>query len=247
MHPWDMGEIRLHVPPQLRLFLKPDVRTSEMRVESDESSTIGHVIESAGVPLTEIGAIEVDDAGVSPSARVPPGKVVELRPVTRPQTLPEQARGFVLDVHLGALARRMRLVGLDTAYRNDADDDELVDEANAGHRVLLTRDRRLLMRRALWCGAHVRGERPDVQLADVIDRFAPTPAPWTRCTACNGELAAVRKDDIAHLLEPGTRRNYTSFAQCRACAKVYWRGAHSPTLESIVAGTAHSDPHQPTA
>lgn len=242
MHPWDMGEIRLRVPRQLQLFLRPDVRTDEVCIESETTSTIGHVIEAVGVPLTEVGSIEVDGASVPSSTRPLPGMVVELRPVTRPEALFEQARGFVLDVHLGTLARRMRLLGIDTAYRNDADDNELVDEANAERRILLTRDRRLLMRRALWWGAHVRGDRPDAQLADVIERFEPPQAPWTRCTACNGELRTVRKDDISHLLEPGTRRNYTSFAQCSACSKVYWRGAHSPTLESIVAST---EPHPP--
>lgn len=230
-----MGEIRLRVPQQLRLFLKPDARTDdEVRVESDTTSTIGHLIEAVGVPLTEVGAIEVAGADTPASTQVPSGSVVELRPIARPQPMPAQTRGFLLDVHLGTLARRMRLLGMDTAYRNDAGDDELVDEANAERRILLTRDRRLLMRRALWCGAHVKGDRPDSQLADVLDRFAPPLAPWTRCTTCNGELATVRKDDVAHLLEPGTRRSYTTFAQCRACAKVYWRGAHSPTLESIV-------------
>lgn len=237
-----MDEIQLRVPHHLRLFLKPDARSRDVRVVSDTTSTIGHLIESVGVPLTEVGTIEVNGAAVAPSAYAQPGTVVELRPVTRPQALPERTRGFVLDVHLGTLARRMRLLGIDTEYRNDAGDDELVDEANSARRVLLTRDRRLLMRRALWYGAHVRGDRPEVQLADVIERFAPPLAPWTRCTACNGELDTVRKDDVAHLLEPGTRRSYTSFAQCRACAKVYWRGAHSPTLASIVAGAGLDRP-----
>lgn len=232
-----MGEIRLHVPQQLQLFLKPSARASQVPVVSDTTSTIGHLIEAAGIPLTEIGAITADGVDVPPSRHVPPGTDVDLRIITRPQALPTQTRGFVLDVHLGALARRMRLLGVDTAYRNDADDDELVDEAKAEHRVLLTRDRRLLMRRALWCGAHVRGDRPDAQLADVVDRFAPELAPWTRCTACNGELQPVRKDDIAHLLEPGTRRSYSTFSRCRSCTKIYWRGAHSRSLEAIVAVT----------
>lgn len=231
-----MGETRLHVPEQLQLFLKPSVRTSRVRVSTDTTSSIGHLIESLGVPLTEVGAIEVDGVDVPSSTRVPTGAVVDLQPVTRPQALAEQPPGFVLDVHLGTLARRMRLLGIDTAYRNDAGDDELVDRANAERRILLTRDRRLLMRRALWCGAHVRGDRPEAQLNDVIDRFALALAPWTRCTACNGELHPVRKDDIDHLLEPGTRRSYNTFAQCPGCTKVYWRGAHSATLEAIVAG-----------
>jgi uncharacterized protein with PIN domain len=63
----------------------------------------------------------------------------------------------VLDVHLGTLARRLRLVGVDAAYVNDAGDDALVEQANAERRVLLTQDRGLLCRRKLWLGAYVRG------------------------------------------------------------------------------------------
>jgi uncharacterized protein with PIN domain len=158
--------------------------------------------------------------------------VVDVPPVGRPQRLDEER--FLLDVHLGTLARRMRLLGLDVAYRNDADDDELVAEAVAQRRVLLTRDRGLLRRRALPAGAFVRGSRPDEQLADVLDRFAPAVAPWSRCPACNGRLARVRLDEVRELLPPGTRRSYTEFSRCGSCAHLYWRGAHAGHLTAVV-------------
>ena len=107
--------------------------------------------------------------------------MVTVEAVRRPQQL-ASAR-FVLDVHLGTLARRLRLVGVDAAYGNDAGDDALIEQANAGRRVLLTQDRGLLRRRALWLGAYVRGARPDDQFRDVLDRFRPPLAPWTRCPA----------------------------------------------------------------
>ena len=142
---------------------------------------------------------------------------------------------FLLDVHLGALARRLRLVGLDTAYRNDLGDEELVERANAERRVLLTRDRGLLRRRALRQGAYVHGDRPDDQLCDVLGRFAPPLAPWTRCTACNGLLAPVDRAEVEDLLRPGTRRTYDTFARCTVCGRPYWKGAHHRRLEAVVA------------
>ncbi len=138
-------------------------------------------------------------------------------------------------MHLGALARRMRLVGVDTAYSNDLGDDTLIDLANSGGRVLLTKDRGLLRRRKLWLGAYVRGPRADEQLADVLDRFAPPLAPWTRCVACNGPLERVTKGEVAAQLLPGTRRTYDEFCRCAGCGQVYWRGAHSRRLTAIVA------------
>jgi uncharacterized protein len=142
--------------------------------------------------------------------------------------------GFLLDVGLGALARRLRLLGLDAAWRNDADDPFLVAQAVEEDRVLLTQDRGLLMRRALPHGALVRGSDPDDQLADVLDRFTVAPAPLTRCTVCNGLLAAVPKDAVAHLLEPGTRRTVAEFSRCTRCGRVYWRGAHAARIDALL-------------
>jgi len=217
---------------ELRFFLAPRHRDGQVRVACDGVSSLGHVVESLGVPLPEVGGLVVNGAPATAGYRLVARDVAEVGAVDRPQGLPS-AR-FILDVHLGTLARRLRLVGVDAAYANDLDDDVLIERANAGRRVLLTQDRGLLRRRSLWLGAYVRGARPDDQLHDVLDRFRPPLAPWTRCTACNGQLAAVRKADVEPLLPPGTRRTYQAFSRCTACGRVYWRGAHGTRLDDIV-------------
>jgi uncharacterized protein with PIN domain len=218
---------------ELWMFLAPRHRRERLDAGLDGTSTLGHIVESYGVPLPEVGRLLVNGGPVSAGYRPRPGEDAFVAAVDRPQRLPGPAR-FVLDVHLGALARRLRLVGVDTAYRNDMDDDALIAQANAERRVLLTKDRRMLRRRMLWLGAYVRGDHPDEQLADVLGRFAPPLAPWTRCTACNGPLVPVPKRDVEHLLRPGTRRTYDSFARCVACGRVYWPGAHHERLAGIV-------------
>ncbi|MEE1939598.1 Mut7-C RNAse domain-containing protein [Streptomyces sp. TRM 70361] len=242
-------ELFLKVSPALRIFLPARRRGGELLpVPHDGTSPLVQIVQSAGVPLTEVGALVVEDGGgdgagrrVAPSYRPGAGETVRVEPVPRPQPVPGGPPRFLLDVHLGTLARRLRLVaGLDTAYHNDRDDAALVEQANAERRVLLSQDRGLLMRRRLWLGAYVHGSDPDDQLADVLDRFAPPLSPWTRCTACNGVLAAVGKAEVAHLLRPGTRRTYDTFARCRDCGRVYWRGAHGDRLESLVAGAAEA-------
>lgn len=220
------------VAAELRLFLRSGRRESPVRVTVDGTSSLGHVVESLGVPLTEVGRLLVNGEWAVPGYRLGSGDVVTVDTVRRPQRL-ESAR-FVLDVHLGTLARRLRLVGVDAAYANDADDDALVEQANASRRVLLTQDRGLLCRRKLWLGAYVRGARPDDQLRDVLDRFTPPLAPWTRCPACNGLLSPAAKGSVDSLLQPGTRRTYQVFSRCRSCGQVYWHGAHSKRLEEII-------------
>ncbi len=217
---------------ELRPFLAPRHRGGLVRVACDGVSSLGHVVESLGVPLPEVGCLAVNGGPATAGYRLAGGDVAEACAIRRPQPLPS-AR-FILDVHLGALARRLRLVGVDADYANDRADDVLIEQANATRRVLLTQDRGLLCRRRLWLGAYVRGAHPDDQLRDVLDRFAPSLAPWTRCAACNGRLAPTRKLDVEDELPPGTRRTYQDFSRCAVCGRVYWRGAHAARLEAIV-------------
>jgi uncharacterized protein with PIN domain len=235
-------EAELRFADELRIFLGPRHRDGPVLVTCDGTSTLGHVIESLGVPLPEVGDLTIDGEPVTAASRLAGGQVAEAAAVRRPQPLPD-AR-FVLDVHLGTLARRLRLTGIDAAYANDRDDDALIAQANAEGRVLLTQDRGLLRRRKLWMGAYVRGADPDDQLDDVLDRFAPRLAPWARCTACNGTLAPARKADVERMLLPGTQRTYHDFARCAACGRVYWRGAHSARLAAIVDRAARIVAHR---
>jgi uncharacterized protein with PIN domain len=224
------------VAAELRLFLKPAHRDGTVQVGCDGVSSLGHVVQALGVPLTEVGRLVVNGRPVPPGYRPGGGDVVDVGAVDHPQAVP--VHRFILDVHLGALARRLRLVGIDAAYANDASDDALIAQANAARRILLTQDRGLLRRRALWLGGYVYGARPDDQFADVLGRFTPPLAPWTRCPACNGLLCPVPKAEAEPLLQPGTRRTYQAFSRCGTCGQVYWRGAHAKRLEALIA-SAH--------
>src|SRR2546429_1643435 len=146
------------IAAELRLFLRPGRRGGPVRVAVDGTSSLGHVVESLGVPLTEVGRLLVDGEPALPGYRPGSGDVVTVDPVRRPQHL-EPAR-LVLDVHLGTLARRLRLAGVDPAYANDADDDALIEQANASRRGLLTPERRPPWRREPWLGALRPGPPP---------------------------------------------------------------------------------------
>jgi Uncharacterized conserved protein len=258
-HParWHPGRVNgpridLEVAPELRLFVAHERRQGRTSVITDGSSTLGHVVESLGVPLTEAGQLLVDGRPV-PVTHIPgAGELVEVRAVRRPQQVPGAPLRFLLDVHLGTLARRMRLLGIDTAYESaDIGDPALATLSAREQRVLLSRDRGLLRRREIWAGAYIYSDRPKEQLRDVLGRFAPVLAPWTRCTACNGELAEAVKGSVSEQLEQGTQQSYDVFAQCTQCRRVYWQGAHHAHLEAIVAEAVREfgglDDQAPTA
>lgn len=226
--------VRILVDEPLRMFLAPRDRGGEVGADPDDGATLGHLVQAAGVPLTEVGRMSVAGTPVDAGYRPEPGDTVRVAAATRPQPLPPGPPRFLLDVHLGSLARRMRLVGLDTRYGDPVDDADLVRVALAEDRVLLSKDRGLLRRRALRHAAYVRGRTGDEQLADVLDRFAPPLDPFSRCPACNAALRPVGLDEVADRLQPGTRRTYREFARCTGCGRVYWRGAHARRLEAIV-------------
>ena len=224
--------LTVEVHPDLRFLLPARRRGAAVPTSPSGTDTVGHVVESLGIPLTEVGSLVLDGADVPPAARARPG-TLGVSPVARPAH--EAPPRFLADVHLGSLARKLRLLGIDTAYVPGADDDELVVRAAVQDRVLLTKDRQLLCRRALPHGALVRGTGATEQLDDVLDRFAPDLNPWTRCAACNGLLAPTPRESVADRLPAGTRRTYEEFVACERCAHVYWHGAHSRRLEALVA------------
>ncbi|MFH9010403.1 Mut7-C RNAse domain-containing protein [Streptomyces sp. NPDC017943] len=228
-------EIHVEFAPLLHVFVPRARRDGTVRAATDGVSSLGHVVESLGVPLTEVGVLLADGREV-PVSHVPvAGESVEVRAVTRPQHVPGAPLRFLLDVHLGTLARRLRLLGVDTAYEStDIGDPALAARSAAEQRVMLSRDRGLLRRRELWAGAFVYSTRPEEQLEDVLDRFRPDLRPWTRCTACNGLLRRATKEEVADQLEHGTQATYDVFARCGACGRAYWKGAHHEQLEAIV-------------
>lgn len=228
------GTVRLLIHPDLRFFLPRRGRIcGRLDLRHDPTATVGHLVQSVGVPLTEVGDVRVAEVSVSWRSRLQEQDRLDVLVRDRPQPLDGPAL-FLLDVHLGALARRLRLLGVDAAYGKQAEDDHLVEQAEREDRVLLSRDRGLLMRRALRRAAFVRGQDPDDQLADIIERFQPPIHPWTLCLACGGTLMPVPKAEVAHLLEPGTLRTHQQFSHCRTCGHVYWHGAHDARLQQVV-------------
>lgn len=197
-----------------------------------ESTTVKDTIESVGVPHVEVGVVRVDGESVALGHRLFGGEQVEVNP--RAGRWPDPVR-FALDGHLGTLARRLRLLGVDTWYRADVDDADLVARAVADHRIVLTRDIGLLKRGALTDGAWVRATDPDEQLLEVVDRFAlgGRLQPYSRCVRCNGPLRPATTEEAAAAPE-GARHQHDRFTVCADCARLYWRGGHTAGLDAVL-------------
>ncbi|HSM92857.1 MAG TPA: Mut7-C RNAse domain-containing protein [Anaeromyxobacteraceae bacterium] len=205
------------------------------------------VIEALGVPHTEVDLILADGQSVDFAWRLRDGARVSVYPVfesldvgglTRVLAAPLRTPRFVLDVHLGRLARHLRMLGFDARWSADADDATLAAASSAEHRILLTRDRGLLKRRAVTHGYCVRASDPRRQLDEVLRRLdlLRAIAPFTRCLRCNGALLPVEKALVADRLPPRVRERQATFRRCDGCGRVYWPGTHHARMERLIAG-----------
>jgi uncharacterized protein with PIN domain len=157
---------------------------------------------------------------------------LDVSPVTRLRERPLRDPRFVCDVHLGKLARRLRILGFDTLYADDLDDATIAALASREGRCVLTRDVGLLKRNEIARGYWVRTTGIHAQVAEVVRRLdlSSRIAPFRRCAACNGLVAPVDKSEVEHLLEPLTRLHFEEFHRCTSCAHIYWRGSHYEKL-----------------
>jgi uncharacterized protein len=210
--------------------------------EFNGAQSVKHLIEALGVPHTEIGRILVNDCPVDTSYQVKESDLVEVYPAQADfSDADHQNDGlgefkFILDNHLGRLAAYLRMLGFDARYRNDFEDRQLAEIAEQDGRILLTRDRRLLMRKQVSSGYCVRKLEPQEQLKEVIKRFGLQryARPFRRCIRCNSILEPVRKEQVLERLEPLTRQYYDEFRICPDCQQIYWKGSHFTRMERLV-------------
>jgi uncharacterized protein len=206
-----------------------------------KGGSVKDLIEGLGVPHTEVDLVLVNGVSVGFGHRIDDGDRVSVYPVfesldislvTSVRPRPLRLIRFAADVHLGRLAGYLRLAGFDTIYRNDWDDPDLAEVAVHERRVLLTRDRGLLMRAVVTHGYLVRATRPREQLTEVLERFDlwSSLRPFSRCSVCNGEVEPVPKAEVVRGLPPRTAAHHKDFWRCGGCGRVYWQGGHYRSL-----------------
>ena len=135
---------------------------------------------------------------------------------------------------------------MDTVYERDADDPRLLEIMAAEDRVLLTRDRPLLMHGVVRHGYCPRSDESEAQTRETLRRFGLTGgntelSPFSRCLHCNGVLEPVDKAEVLAPLaaEPLTLRYYDEFRRCPGCQRLYWPGTHTQKLAALVTRLLH--------
>lgn len=217
--------------------LPPSDRYRSLEKEFFVPASVKDIIESIGVPHTEVELVVVNGESsdfvrlVQNGDRVAAYPMFESIDITpelriRPHALREPK--FVLDVHLGKLGGYLRMLGFDAVYDNRAGDPELVRISAEQNRILLTRDRGVLKHSAVTHGYWLRETDSRRQTAEVLNRFdlARALRPFTRCMACNAPLRAASKAEVDGRVPPRIAEWCDEFRECVGCQRVYWQGSH---------------------
>lgn len=230
---------------ELNDFLTPARRRRAFDYDCAPHATVKNAVEALGVPHTEVELILVNGESVDFSYRVAAGdrisvypqfETFDVTPLLRVRARPLRNPRFIADAHLGALAKYLRAAGFDTLYRNDYLDREVAAIAAAERRIVLSRDRALLMQKDITHGCFVRAKRPLEQLDEVLARLDlyVAAAPFTRCLVCNAPLRLLPYAEAVSRVPERSARCYDEFYTCDVCNRVYWAGSHTRRLGAVI-------------
>jgi len=240
-----MNHLRIQFDPELNLFLAKHQRDHRFEHQFKGNPSIKDLIESLGIPHTDVAGIRANDDFVDFTYQVQNEdeitvysfKAMRLSKLENSLLANDHpSPRFILDVYLGKLTSYLRLLGFDCLYDGSNTDQILAQVASQEKRILLSRDRGLLKRKIVHYGYFVRSLNPREQITEVLERYQLNDniAPFTRCPRCNGKLAETTKDAVANRLKPGTAQNYDSFSICEDCNQIYWKGSHFEKLHAML-------------
>jgi uncharacterized protein with PIN domain len=247
-----MHKIYLRFYEELNDFLPKEKRKKRFEHLYIDRTSVKDVIESLGVPHTEVDLILVNEKSVGFKYLINDGDDISIYPVfesldisevqhLRPKPLRNPK--FICDVHLGKLARYLRMMGFDVLYKNSFKDDEIVQLSINERRAILTRDRGILKRNEVTRGYFVRSSEVEKQAEEIIHRFdlQKSIKEFTRCLDCNHKLIKIAKTKILGELPPKVASSQNEFfpegmdfQKCPGCSKLYWKGTHHQRMLTFI-------------
>lgn len=195
------------------------------------TTTVRDVVISLGIPPVEVSKVYINKTLSDLDSKIFNGEKIALH--TDKFIYPT---GFILDVHLGSLARYIRMLGFDCLYRNDFSDPEIINVAEKENRSILTRDLGILLHRRVNQGYFVRATNPKLQIIEIINKYNLKLqfAPFTRCMKCNGLLFCIDKSKIEDEVPEAVWQLQEDFYQCNNCHKIYWPGTHYQNMKKFI-------------
>ena len=124
------------------------------------------------------------------------------------------------------------MMGFDSLFFNGEDDSQMVRQALAEGRVLLTRDTGIMKRRVVTGGRLkailMESEEPEQQMRQLVATIdiKTQSRPFTICLECNQLLMAKSKPQVEDRVPHYVFRTQDQYMECPNCHRLYWRGTH---------------------
>lgn len=240
-----MKSVNLRFYEELNDFLPERKKKTRFNHQFSGKPSIKDMIESIGIPHGEVDLILVNGISVGFNYIVndnddisvyPVFEFLDIKDVQHLREKPLRQPKFIADVHLGTLTKYLRMLGIDTAYKNNYTDNDLIRISLKEKRAILTKDVGLLKHNIVTHGYYVRGIDPEVQSKEIILRFNLLNYinAFSRCLKCNLPLQKIDKEKVTSSLPDKVRANQNEFYLCEYCGKIYWQGSHYERMKKII-------------
>jgi len=240
-----MHKVYFRFYEELNDFLSEERRKKRFEHLYIDRASIKDMIETLGIPHTEVDLILVNKKSVGFNYVINDGDDVSVYPVFESldisdiqhlRSKPLRNPKFIADVHLGRLVRYLRMMGLDVIYKNNIKDHEIVKLSLKERRAILTRDRGILKRSEVTHGYWLRSTKIKEQVVEILNRFNLKNIinEFSRCLECNSVLNSVSKEEIINVLPPKVIQSQEEFYRCTACNKLFWKGTHYERMLSFI-------------
>jgi uncharacterized protein with PIN domain len=237
---------------ELNDFLPKENKKKRFTHNYIDKTSIKDVVESLGVPHTEVDLILVNGKSVGfdyliknsdDIAVYPVFESLDISGVQHLRPKPLRNPKFVADVHLGRLTKYLRMMGFDVFYRNNLKDNEIVNMSLKERRAILTKDRGILKRNEVTHGYWVRSIKVNEQAIEILKRFDLKNQinEFSRCIECNQLLKPVLKEKILDELPVKVVQSQDEFYRCPSCTKIFWKGAHYQKMLSFIQSVENSE------
>lgn len=240
-----MSKVIFRFYEELNDFLPKRNRKIAFEAEFEGIRSVKDMIESLGVPHTEVDLILVNGNSVDFSYIIKEGDRIGVYPVfeslnikgiTRLRRTPLRRTRFIADINLGHIVKYLRLLGLDVYNNPGLGPKEIIAVSRKEKRIILTGSKNLLKHKDITHGMYIRPGRAKEQLKRIIDNLdlQDQVKPFSRCIRCNALLESVEKETIMHRIPPKTRQYYDAYMLCHGCNKLYWKGTHYTAIKKTI-------------
>ncbi|MCX7983448.1 MAG: Mut7-C ubiquitin/RNAse domain-containing protein [Bacteroidetes bacterium] len=242
---------------ELNDYLPPDQRYKDFQLVFPTQPTLEQVLLTLGLNLNYVDLVIRNKTSITRLTLLANGDRISIYPtlesfdissLEKLHPIPLRQPTYIADVHLGKLAKLLRLMGFDTLYFKSADYKYIIQCSLEEQRCILSKSDLYKSKPYVQRYFQITTQYPREQLREVFNRFDLWNCvhPFTRCLTCNTLLTKVEKHAVKQELIPQRVFSWcTEYQYCSNCVKYFWKGTHYERMINVVTHflNTHLDGH----